>query len=68
MNAESIKKYNLNRNKVNVTLKPMMTTTFVSKYENTALTKFMLKIEYSASRYGSLYTRTDQVKFVEDSL
>ena len=53
MNAESIKKYNLNRNKVNVTLKPMMTTTFVSKYQNTALTKFMLKIEYSASRYGS---------------
>ena len=50
MNAESIKKYDLNRNKVNVTLKPMITTTSVSKYQNIALTQFMLKIEVNTQR------------------
>ena len=50
MNAESIKKYDLNRNKVNVTLKPMITTTSVSKYQNIALTKFMFKIEVNTQR------------------
>ena len=36
INAESIEKYNLNN--VNVTLKPMITTISVSKYQNIELT------------------------------
>ena len=45
INSESIIKYSVNRNKVDVTIKPLVTITSLSTYLSFALTKIVWKNE-----------------------